>query len=265
MCNLDQNYDALPTIYAITPTYSRHVQKAELTRLSHTLLLVPNLHWVVVEDSTRQTDLVSNFLQRLNTEFNFKRITHLYKQTPDAFKLKPGEATWSKPKGIWQRNKALRWLRDNHEVLDQKGIVYFVDDDNTYDLTVFDEMRDTRKVSVWPVAFVGGLLVEKPIIESGKVHAFNSMWKSERPFPFDMAGFAINLRLLLSKPSALFSEKQEVGYVESHFLSQFVTDWTELEPKADNCTKILVWHTRTQKPALHEERKLVRPSNYGMA
>jgi len=41
----------LPVIYVITPTYARAVQKADLTRLANTLLLVPSLHWIVVEDS----------------------------------------------------------------------------------------------------------------------------------------------------------------------------------------------------------------------
>lgn len=38
--------DVLPTIHVVTPTYSRPVQKAELTRLANTLLHVPNLHWI---------------------------------------------------------------------------------------------------------------------------------------------------------------------------------------------------------------------------
>ncbi|GIY66848.1 galactosylgalactosylxylosylprotein 3-beta-glucuronosyltransferase, partial [Caerostris extrusa] len=32
-------YDSRPRIFIVTPTYARPVQKAELTRLSHTLLL----------------------------------------------------------------------------------------------------------------------------------------------------------------------------------------------------------------------------------
>ena len=54
----------LPVIYIVTPTFSRPVQKAELTRLSHTFLLVPNVHWIVVEDSPVKTGLVSRLLQR---------------------------------------------------------------------------------------------------------------------------------------------------------------------------------------------------------
>lgn len=124
-------------------------------------------------------------------------------------------------------------------------------------------MRYTRKVAVWPVGFVGGLLVERPLIDGDKdrVTAFNSMWESKRPFPLDMAGFAMSLRLLMSRPDASFSAREKVGFIESHFLGQLVKSWDELEPKADKCTKILVWHTKTKNPALHEERKLVKPSH----
>ncbi|OCT56809.1 hypothetical protein XELAEV_18004392mg [Xenopus laevis] len=46
-----KNETVLPMIYAITPTYSRPVQKGELTRLANTFRLVPRLHWILVEDS----------------------------------------------------------------------------------------------------------------------------------------------------------------------------------------------------------------------
>ena len=38
-------------IYIITPTYKRTTQMADLTRLSQTLKLVPNIHWIVVEEA----------------------------------------------------------------------------------------------------------------------------------------------------------------------------------------------------------------------
>ena len=53
-----------PTIYMITPTYARWTQKADLTRLCQTLMHVPHLVWIVVEDSDERTELVTNFLRR---------------------------------------------------------------------------------------------------------------------------------------------------------------------------------------------------------
>lgn len=261
---LENDYDKLPTIYVITPTYDRYVQKAELTRLSHSLLLVPKLHWILVEDSSWPTDLVTRFVRRLRDEFNFYSITHLQTPTPIEFKLKPGEPKWKRPKGIWQRNRALDWIKENLDELDNEGVIYFADDDNTYDLELFNEIRRTKRVSVWPVAFAGGLLVEKPIVVDNKVQSFNSMWKSSRAFPIDMAGFSISLMMFRQYMTAKFSENQPIGYVESNFLSQFRIAWSELEPLAENCTKVMVWHTQTQNPALHEEIKLTKPSNSDM-
>lgn len=260
-CRTETDCENLPTIYVITPTYSRHVQKAELIRLSHTFLLVPKLHWLIVEDSRWPTDLVTQFVNRLRVSFKFETITHLQAQTPRNFKIKSGEPTWKYPRGVWQRNKALDWIRGNVDDLDQNGVIYFADDDNTYDLELFDEIRRSKRVSVWPVAFVGGLLVEKPIVnKNNQVESFNSMWKSDRPFPIDMAGFAISIRLFRDNVNASFSSDQPIGYVESHFLGQFVKSFNELEPGASGCKRVLVWHTKTQKPTLHEEIKLSKPS-----
>jgi len=256
-----QNYERLPIIYVITPTYTRYVQKAELTRLSHTFMLVPNLHWIIVEDSEWSTDIVSKLVRKLKNEFDFHSITQLHSVTPERYKLKHGDPSWKYPKGVWQRNRALEWLRENLEDLDRDGVIYFADDDNTYDLELFSEMRYTRKVSVWPVGLVGGLLVERPIVNGNKIDSFNSMWGSKRPFPIDMAGFAISMHLFISHPGANFSADRKIGYLESHFLGQLVKSWDDLEPKADKCSKVLVWHTKTLNPALNGERKLIKPSS----
>ena len=98
-------------------------------------------------------------------------------------------------------------------------------------------MRNTRRVSVWPVGLVGKLRYESPILKGGKVHNFLTYWKPERPFAMDMAGFAINLKLLFEFPDAKFKLRVKRGYLESDFLEQ-LTRKDELEPKADNCTKV---------------------------
>ena len=92
--------DVLPTIHVITPTYSRPVQKAELTRLANTFLHVPNLHWILVEDSQRQTPLVNQLLRE--TGLNY---THLNVETPRNYKLRgtPGtrESRAAPCRGTW--------------------------------------------------------------------------------------------------------------------------------------------------------------------
>lgn len=78
--NINQS---LPIIYAITPTYHRFVQKAELTRLSQTLRLVDNFRWIVVEDSDTKTELVTNLLNESHLIY-----THIAAKTPPFEKLK---------------------------------------------------------------------------------------------------------------------------------------------------------------------------------
>ena len=70
-----------------------------------------------------------------------------------------------------------------------------------------------------------------------KVVGWFCIWGDKRPFPMDMAGFAINLNLLLAHPSARFSQFVARGMQESHLLSSLVTV-DDLEAKADNCTKV---------------------------
>uniref|UniRef100_A0A672HAS8 Galactosylgalactosylxylosylprotein 3-beta-glucuronosyltransferase n=1 Tax=Salarias fasciatus TaxID=181472 RepID=A0A672HAS8_SALFA len=230
--------DSLPTIYAITPTYYRFVQKAELTRMSHTLLHVANLHWIVVEDSDRKSAMVSRLLEK--TGLNY---THLNVHVAEKLNSK----------GSGQRNLALKWLRDNFSVNDSNaGVIYFADDDNTYSLELFDEMRYTKKVSVWPVGFVGAVRFEScKVNASGKVYAWDVKYAQGRPFAIDMAGFAVSLQLILSKPDVYFRlHGIPSGHQETKFLEDLIT-LNDLEPKADNCTEVLVWHTRAQAPPLY--------------
>ena len=124
----------VPTIYVITPTYARTVQKAELTRLSYTFLHVPKLHWILVEDSPTKTALVSQFLSRCGLTY-----THLNVATPPVFKTKSADPHWLKPRGVLQRNLGLEWLREHLHADTANGVVYFADDDNTYDIQLFEE------------------------------------------------------------------------------------------------------------------------------
>lgn len=134
--------DVLPTIHVITPTYSRPVQKAELIRLANTFLHVANLHWILVEDSQRQTPLVTQLLRE--TGLNY---THLNVETPRNYKMKADARDPRIPRGTMQRNLALRWLRETFSPNStQPGIVYFADDDNSYSLELFEEVRSPPTV-----------------------------------------------------------------------------------------------------------------------
>lgn len=76
-----------------------------------------------------------------------------------------------------------------------------------------------------------------------QVVAFFDSWPGSRTFPIDMAGFAVNIEYL--KPSA--SMPFIAGHEEDRFLVSLGLKLDDIEPLADNCSKILVWHTKTVK------------------
>uniref|UniRef100_A0A0R3RWP0 Galactosylgalactosylxylosylprotein 3-beta-glucuronosyltransferase n=1 Tax=Elaeophora elaphi TaxID=1147741 RepID=A0A0R3RWP0_9BILA len=239
----------LPFIYFITPTYRRPTQKADLIRLAQTLAYVPNLYWIVVEDASNTSPFIAEIFKRYRIRF-----AHLNALTPPEKKPNETDPNWKIARGVIQRNKALMWLRKNLD-RSRKGIVYFGDDDNTYDWRLFDEMRSIERVGVWPVGLVGGLIVETAKLSEDKNISFNSLWKPERPFPVDMAAFAVNLSLALNA-KAFFTYDVPRGYQESHFLTSLGLKRNDLELKADGCTKVYVWHTRTERTLLSQHEKL---------
>lgn len=56
---------------------------------------------------------------------------------PEKYKIKKG----AKPRGVSNRNRGLQWIRANAT----KGVFYFADDDNTYDIELFDEVQKLQK------------------------------------------------------------------------------------------------------------------------
>ncbi|KAJ1109441.1 hypothetical protein NDU88_006802 [Pleurodeles waltl] len=99
-------------------------------------------------------------------------------------------------------------------------------------------MRHTQKVSVWPVAFAGGLRYESVDVDTfGKVKGWKVKYDLQRAFAIDMAGFAVNLNLIIKKHNAWFPEQGYSGKMESRFLEGLAV-MEDLEPKASNCTKV---------------------------
>lgn len=60
---------SVPPLFIITPTYRRPEQIPELTRLAQTLMHIPNIHWLVIEDSVNKTSLVTQLLFRTGIPF----------------------------------------------------------------------------------------------------------------------------------------------------------------------------------------------------
>ncbi|RNA40968.1 Galactosylgalactosylxylosyl 3-beta-glucuronosyltransferase 3 [Brachionus plicatilis] len=225
-------YDEMPTIYIITPTYLRETQMADLTRLRNTLLLVPKIVWIIVEDSLEKSDKISSFAMESNLN-----IVHLAEKT---LKLeKPSK--YSAHKGVEQRNRGIYWIKEKQP---QNAIVYFADDDNSYSLKLFEDIRSVKKIGVWPVALVGGLKYEAPICNNDKVVDWFYAYNQRRYVPTDMASFAINVQLLYQFDDSYF-ERFTKSDLEGSFLKRLNIKVADFEPKAEVCSKIHVWHTRT--------------------
>jgi Glycosyltransferase family 43 len=72
------------------------------------------------------------------------------------------------PRGVSNRRAALKWIKANAN----SGVFYFGDDDNTFDLALFDQIRQTKIVSMFPVGLIGEFGVSAPIVEQVKESDF---------------------------------------------------------------------------------------------
>lgn len=118
-----------PTVWMVTPTFYRPEQKPELTRVAQALLPVSDfVHWIVIEDTSKGTQTsfedLKSFLQR------FPLAVTVLKSLPPKSKIV------GKPRGVGGRTAAIQWLRENAN----EGVVYFGDDDNTYDSSIFKQV-----------------------------------------------------------------------------------------------------------------------------
>lgn len=77
---------------------------------------------------------------------------------PDYYRHKKGPA----PRGVANRRAALTWLRNNT----RSGVLYFGDDDNSFDLRLFSEIRYTKRVSMFPVGLIGSFAVSSPVVKN---------------------------------------------------------------------------------------------------
>uniref|UniRef100_A0A6A7G4T9 Galactosylgalactosylxylosylprotein 3-beta-glucuronosyltransferase n=2 Tax=Hirondellea gigas TaxID=1518452 RepID=A0A6A7G4T9_9CRUS len=225
-----------PIIYAVTPTYGRPTQIPELIRLSQTLMQVPQLHWIICEDSNTTSPQLQAFLHHLQLPYTFLL-------TPMPAKYRTNTKLVNKPKGVAARNAGIQWVRD----FAKQGVLYFMDDDNTYDLRLFEEMRWTKRVSMWPVGLVTGLALSSPILRHGRFLGWYDGYLAGRKFAVDMAGFATNIEFLIKVGDV--SMPYRAGGEEEGYLKSLHISYSDIEFKANDCTKIYVWHTRTSSPS----------------
>ncbi|XP_030080450.1 galactosylgalactosylxylosylprotein 3-beta-glucuronosyltransferase P isoform X2 [Drosophila hydei] len=248
---LASNEVVKPPLYIITPTYRRPEQLAELTRLGYTLKHVLNLLWLVIEDANKTNPLVAHTLDRIGVPYEY-----LVAPMPEQYK----HTKKAKPRGVSNRNRGLDYLRANAT----EGVLYFADDDNTYDVNIFEQMRYTKKVSMWPVGLVTKTGVSSPIIRGGKLDGYYDGWIGGRKYPVDMAGFAVSVKFLLERPNAKMPFKP--GYEEDGFLRSLAPLVnSEIELLADECRDILTWHTQTKKNPAAQPFNVTRYGNTNLA
>lgn len=84
--------------------------------------------------------------------------THIASPMPDIYR-----AYSSIPRGVANRRAAINWIRKNGK---KPGVMYFGDDDNTFDLRLFDQIRNTQRVSMFPVGLIGMYAVSTPVVRN---------------------------------------------------------------------------------------------------
>ncbi|CAJ0564380.1 unnamed protein product, partial [Mesorhabditis spiculigera] len=225
------------TIIIITPTYRRNTRLADMTRMANTIRQVPNLHWIVIEDGETRVAAVEKLLNRTQLPYTYILA-----------KTKPGYPR----RGWYQRDTALGYLRNYTSRItgnSKDAVVYFGDDDNAYDLRLFEEyIRNVKKIGIWGVGLVGGILVESPAVQKGKVVGWNVNWFAKRKFATDMAGFAIHLNVILNSTAVFGSScKRGAGAPETCLLEDLGLTRDDLEPFGLETDKheLYVWHTKT--------------------
>lgn len=85
-------------------------------------------------------------------------FTHIASPMPDIYRTHS-----SIPRGVANRRAAINWIRQNGK---KPGVLYFGDDDNTFDLKLFEEIRFTKRVSMFPVGLIGLYAVSTPVVRN---------------------------------------------------------------------------------------------------
>ncbi|EFO91044.1 hypothetical protein CRE_17762 [Caenorhabditis remanei] len=235
-------------IIVVTPTYKRLTRIADMIRMANTLSHVKNLHWIVIEDGNKKIPAVENILKRTNLPY-----TYLPFKTIEGY-----------PKRGWyQRTMALKFIRSNTSQIlgkeHKEGVVYFGDDDNSYDIRLFTEyIRNVKTLGIWAVGLVGGGYVEAPKVVNGTVPEFNVGYLPSRTFAVDMAGFAVNLRVVMNSTAVFGLHCKERYAPETCLLEDMGLERKDIEPfgwEGEKDREILVWHTKTSTPNFPKAEK----------
>ena len=105
---------------------------------------VPHLTWIVVEDAASVTSRLRTIMSRfpsISTVIMAGILLHVPHISADniltaAMPAKYRASKGAKPRGVANRNLGLEWVIENSD----EGVMYFADDDNSYDIRLFQEV-----------------------------------------------------------------------------------------------------------------------------
>lgn len=209
----------------VTPTYNNPKRMFFINECIKVFNKVEDLIWILCEDNNTIDNEVNEILSK--SEINYKYLA-----------VGP-----TKDKGNEQRNFCYEYIVNNNI----NGIIYNADDDNEYDIKIFDEIKKTKNISIFPVGNLGPNGIEQPVIEDGKILYWDAGWTSRR-FPVDMGGFAFNSKYLYKKNSENKKLWDFCGIGgESEFINYITNNDEELEFLCDNCNLCYVKHNELHK------------------
>ncbi|KAI3421252.1 hypothetical protein GPALN_014878 [Globodera pallida] len=192
-----ENLNTNVKLILITPTMLRPSRLADMTRLSQTLMHVKNVHWIVIEDGDAPVASIKRVLIRSGIKHTYlaKNGSAFHKMAKKVNPIYKGKA-WA------PRNTALEYVRQFYGTKyanSKNAVLYFVDDDNSYDLRIFhDYLPKVKSIGLWAVGLSGKSFVEAPKVKNNTIVGWFVYNGPERQFGIDMAGFAVNLNLFLN-------------------------------------------------------------------
>nr|XP_027209505.1 galactosylgalactosylxylosylprotein 3-beta-glucuronosyltransferase S-like [Penaeus vannamei] len=142
------------------------------------------------------------------------------------------------------RRAALAWIRKN----DKMGVVYFAAGDNVYDCRIFEEIRSTRGVSVFPVGLAKDLQLSTPVVKEGRFSGwyddFGRLAVPRRVCRVCLLGGAA----VESLPRPHANVPWTYDLQEEGLLRGLGVPPEKMEFKAELCTKVFVWHVESKIP-----------------
>ena len=246
----------IPQLYVITPTYERVTQFSDLVNVVQAIASshVPT-QLIIVEDTNFQ--FCSPAVNHLKDLYNYPKFLLNFTLLTQGSPVNKHEL-----RGWKQRNRALNWTTEyatsESENSNKSAIVYFADDDNTYNSDMFKAFTQIGKlnknhvVGMLPIAGIKNDGWNNTGIHGNPFQCWNNSvvqihtkFENNRYFPVDMANFAFRLDTLLERGlKARFNSVRNgliaqggirKGWLETCFLSNLldVDCYKPLKDKSD--------------------------------